>query len=892
MHGGRGYRGWGAASTVAVVLSLMFLAVEKHISLPRLGLVKSESKYNPATTTDSPGIILTVDPGLAGTEEYPRTDLAPITRSKGEQPQPSVAQWLRRPPEPAATVKLEAPIATFELIELPLHANGSGVEYLMEALDNAFDYPVDNPLHTVSANRPSFETPSFPINADRLAALPSPASVTNRIPEPTALLNELSNLQQLIDPRMARIASNPLYVSAMPSLQFNNNEANAINHWIVQVQSALNRIVIEHGLEHDESREDIQQLSVLATQAQDLGNALGDYNLATRVIRTGYSLQRRVAVWQAIQGCLDGTTIALIPSRSPDVARRELVQVIDSINDKLSGTGDAQLWRNYLMLDDLAAWVNSPEDIWTAGSALSQKVLSRLHWSRLSDAQKRFLAAPEFQELAAHLVVWGRDPIDYRQLLVELEEYEQDPISRVGNSLAGATQALRLSGSEAQQAVASSLNDHYRNANVRISVSGDLLARFLPNGNYEVRPVRKRILGADTQGDSAIKTQLSLNLIPDPTSWNIKLGVAGDMVSMTKSSKGPAEFHNTSTAQITSHRYIKMNQGGYQVSSEPTNVLSQDYLRNMSTDYDNFPVVGDFVRLIVREQFDQKRGLAQRITRRMIAEETDSELDRRLDEGLRTAEKELEQRLIGPLQRLHLNPMVVAMETTEERLVVRYRVANETQMSAHTPRPRAPRDSLLSMQVHQTTLNNAIAQIGLSGKTWTLPELYQRLGEVFHKPDIQIPAELEQDINIRFADTRPATVELEDGKLRLTLRIAELSRPGQFKFERFYVSTKYVPVADGLTAELIRSEDDVVEIQTSASRYRDRMPLRFIFAKIFVSRPEIPLINQSWGEDERAQGLAVSQVEIRDGWLAVAISNAESSHAAEVAERARAFKLQ
>lgn len=892
MHGGRGYRGWWAASTVAIILSLMFLAVEKHISLPKLGLIKSESKYNPATTTESPGIILTVDPGLAGTEEFPRTDLAPISRSKSEQPQPSVNQWLRRPPEPAATVKLEAPIASFELIELPLHANGSGVEYLMDALDSAFDSPVDSRLHTVSANRPNLDTPSFPISADRLAALPSPASVTNRIPEPTALMSELSELQQLVDPRIAQAKKRPMYVSTMPSLRFNNEEANAINHWIVQVQSVLQRIVVQHGLEHDESRKEIEQLSVLASQAPDLGSVLNDYNLATRVIRTGYSLQRRVAVWQAIQDCLDGTTIALMPSRSPDVARTELSQVIESVNQKLAGTGDAQLWRNYLMMDELTTWVNTPDNAWTAGSELAEKVLSRLHWSRLSDAQKRFLTAPEFQDLASHLVVWGRGPIDYRQLLVELEEYEQDPISRISSSLASATQALRLSGSDAQQAVSTSMNNHYRNANVRISVSGDLLARFLPNGAYEVRPVRKRILGADTQGDSAIKTQLSLNLIPDPTSWNINLGVAGDMVSMTKSSKGPAEFHNTSTAQITTHRYIKMNPTGYQVSSEPTNVISQDYLRNMSTDYDNFPVVGDFVRLIVREQFDQKRGLAQRITRRMIADETDNELDRRLDEGLRTAEKELEQRLIGPLESLDLNPMVVAMETTEERLIVRYRVANETQLSAHTPRPRAPRDSLLSMQVHQSTLNNAITQIGLSGKTWTLPELYQRLGEVFHKPDMQIPADLEQDIHIRFADTRPATVELEDGKLRLTLRIAELSRPGQFKFERFYVSAKYVPVADGLTAELIRSEDDVVEIQTSASRYRDRMPLRFIFAKIFVSRPEIPLINQSWGADERAQGLAVSQVEIRDGWLAVAISNAESALAAEVAERARAFKMQ
>ncbi|MEZ6075972.1 MAG: hypothetical protein R3C56_09950 [Pirellulaceae bacterium] len=44
------------------------------------------------------------------------------------------------------------------------------------------------------------------------------------------------------------------------------------------------------------------------------------------------------------------------------------------------------------------------------------------------------------------------------------------------------------------------------------------------------------------------------------------------------------------------------------------------------------------------------------------------------------------ERIVGPLQQLNLNPLVVAMNTTEQRLSVRYRVANETQLGANTPR--------------------------------------------------------------------------------------------------------------------------------------------------------------------------------------------------------------
>ncbi|MEZ6075974.1 MAG: hypothetical protein R3C56_09960 [Pirellulaceae bacterium] len=44
------------------------------------------------------------------------------------------------------------------------------------------------------------------------------------------------------------------------------------------------------------------------------------------------------------------------------------------------------------------------------------------------------------------------------------------------------------------------------------------------------------------------------------------------------------------------------------------------------------------------------------------------------------------------------------------------------------------------------------------------------------------------------------------------------------------------------------------------------------------------MISESWVSDSRSDGLAVSQVEIRDGWLAVAVSE-NSVQAAQVAAK-------
>jgi hypothetical protein len=629
------------------------------------------------------------------------------------------------------------------------------------------------------------------------------------------------------------------------------------------------------------------ELSLLVSEARDLASRLTDFQLAARIMQLSYSLQRRVEVWQTVRSGLDGSDIGLSTTRSPALARESLLTSIDAANKLLSEVQNGDTWKRFLLLDELREWSTSDGNQWNPKSELPRAVLERIHTSELSRPQRQFLAADEFQQLATQLIAWGHGPVDIRQLLTNVEELEQDSISRIGTDIAEAVQALSLAEAEEQQAIGKLIDTHYRNANLRLSVTADLIQEFLPDGEYEIRPIRKRILGADTRGTSAVQTELKLQLIPDPEAWNVDLQVLGNLYSNTQAAKGPAVFHSTSQADVDTHRFLRLDPQGYQISSQPTNVRSRDYLRRMNTDYDGLPIIGDFVRLIAQQQFNQKRGLAQRLTKRMIAQETDSELDRKLNEAVQKAEEELESRIIGPLQSLQLDPKVINMSTDESRLTIRYRVANPGQLAAFTARPRAPTDSLLSMQLHESAINNAIARLGLSGKTWQMPDLARHLGKILMQPDWKAPDEV-SDVRIRFADTRPITVEMQDGRLRLTLRIAELSQPSRrLEIRQFLVSSNYIPVAEGLDATLVR--DGVVEIITS--RRRDRVPLRFIFAKIFVSHPEIPLISEKWQADERASDLAVSQLDIRDGWLAVAIANADSQQAAEVAARARALKM-
>ncbi len=92
---------------------------------------------------------------------------------------------------------------------------------------------------------------------------------------------------------------------------------------------------------------------------------------------------------------------------------------------------------------------------------------------------------------------------------------------------------------------------------------------------------------------------------------------------------------------------------------------------------------------------------------RTIARQTDTEFDKQLGEQIDNAESAIDQRLLGPLRKLNLNPLVTDLATTQDRLIARYRLASNNSLAACTPRPQAPADALLSMQMHQSAMNNA-----------------------------------------------------------------------------------------------------------------------------------------------------------------------------------------
>ena len=111
----------------------------------------------------------------------------------------------------------------------------------------------------------------------------------------------------------------------------------------------------------------------------------------------------------------------------------------------------------------------------------------------------------------------------------------------------------------------------------------------------------------------------------------------------------------------------------------------------------------------------------------------------------------LNRKVFGPLVNLSLDPTMIEAQTTEQRMTMRLRVAGEDQMGSFTPRPQAPENSLASFQIGESMLNNALQRLQLDGRTFTLPQLAQRISERFQRPNTWQFGPESQDLTVTFA---------------------------------------------------------------------------------------------------------------------------------------------
>jgi hypothetical protein len=716
------------------------------------------------------------------------------------------------------------------------------------------------PRLPTAALTPQFDTPGA-ADSNQPAMIGSPSDIPKR---PTEFIPAMATCW----PYPASLIEQLTTLSTTPESR----------EWATKVRREIDGLMQIESLAAPQSAQVFQRMQALADETKPLAEAVEFEGTRVGLLRAGYALSRRVAVWSQVHAIAAHSErpVTVVSAVFPNAS--DIRQSVADIESQLILLRYTDAWREFLLLDELIATADSPTTAVTERSNLARRILLRMETPKLTDAQRLIFQHPSLVRLNQQMRVWVSRPMDYLQLLDELERYERQSDTSRASFLSEVCQTLQWSGDESVAELARRIETHYRNANIRVAISGTLINRMLPEPQRMAEDVDDHILGARVFGRSEASTRLFVRLMPDRERLHMGLEAQGEVASETSASKGPATFFNEGLSRYRARKLLTIDQNGMRVWRSEADANSNVYLTGLNTGFDALPLISSLVRSFAMQQHESQSRLARSEVEGKLAGRASQRLDDHVHQKLEQAENEFQKKIYDPLDRLRLNPTAIDLETTEQRLIVRYRVAGHEQLAAHSPRPQAPSDSLLSVQTHETAVNNLIQQLKLDGKRAELRQLYREVAEQFGIEGGEVIDELPENVTIQFADREAVRVRYEDDRVMLVLKLAELSAGRGNHWRNFEVRAYFVPQTSGPNAMLVR--DGYIELLGQRLGLRDQIALRGIFTKALSRNRPLSLIPQKIARDPRLQDLRINQFVIDDGWIGVALGPDRSPPAA------------
>lgn len=645
--------------------------------------------------------------------------------------------------------------------------------------------------------------------------------------------------------------------------------------WAADVLARLEPLTAEPAPAVESRQPTLAELRLLAQQGAAAAVQVADPAEQSAWIRAALALDRRLPVWELL---LDPRAAELVDRPAPPADEAALMESLHEVATLTAGSEEGAKWRDYLRLDDLAGLTSvGGDDYVEVRRATARDVLIRTADPRLSADQRSFLEQPPLAALEQRLHPWASGAVSLDALAALVERYEGAPTQRDADAIAELRLRMKWSGDSRLEGLAEDVNRHYRNGNARLALSQDFFNRLIPEQPPVVAPVNDKVTGAEVHGRSRTQTKARLVLLPDPTVWRFGLEVQGAVKSKTYSDVGAARVRNASSMQYDVRKLIVVNRYGMHVWPSEAKVRGRNSLVGIESHLGPVPVVGNIIDGLIRESHRQNEPAAMAQVKSKVGRQARQRMDREADEKLANLEDRLGAIVTGPLARFALTVEPLEMTTSEERAAMRVRLASDQQLAAHTPRPSAPSDSLVSLQLHESAFNNAAEGLGLDGRRITVGELHTLLAEKITRVASAPPDDLPQRAIVEFAKHDAVQIQCREDRIELVLNIVEL-RKGRDSIRNVGVHAFFRPVIDGLEVKLVR--EGTLQFEGAHLRTGPRLVLHSVFGKMIRKDQEVSLLAAKINDDPRFAGMMVTQLVIDDGWTALSLGPAAPNRTA------------
>ncbi len=451
-------------------------------------------------------------------------------------------------------------------------------------------------------------------------------------------------------------------------------------------------------------------------------------------------------------------------------------------------------------------------------------------------------------------------------LLARLERYESSPTPAEGAAIVAVLSGLESGGAPAA-ALAAAVREQYIAANVRVAIHQKFVERVLPPTQVTSAPVDDTVLGRQVRGTSRVEQRTAVRFTPDADGISVLLEVRGQVASRTVTETGPVALVSKGNSSFTVRKPVSLDDGGLSLGKSRGSASSRSQLADIQTTFDGVPIMRSLVRNIARNQHEEHLPEANREVIDKIVSRACREVDQQVEPRLVEAAERIRTQAWGPLVRLGLEPTPVNLETSGGIAMARLRLAADDQLAAFTPRPRAPLGSMLSLQVHESAINNALERLDLAGRRLPLEDLVHLLCDRAGV-DRRSPDDLPEDVVVGFAASQPLRVQYRDGLVHIRVALDSLES-GRRQWNDIVASVSYRPKA--ADPQLFLEREGPVHIGGAGRQGRAEIALRAVFGKIFPKERPLPLLPEAFVEDPKLADLKVLQATATDGWMAISL---------------------
>jgi hypothetical protein len=236
--------------------------------------------------------------------------------------------------------------------------------------------------------------------------------------------------------------------------------------------------------------------------------------------------------------------------------------------------------------------------------------------------------------------------------------------------------------------------------------------------------------------------------------------------------------------------------------------------------------------------------------------------------------------MIEPLTALELEPTPLEMRSTDSRVIMRYRLAGFDQMGGNTARPRGLQNSLLSMQIHETALNNLLNRIELNGNEYTAQELTEHLANVFGWQSTDTAQS--RDATFEFAPFDPIRVTFAHGSAAVQLNLKRLRIGNGKTWKNLTATCNFIPQSEGGKILFVQ-DGSGVELSGHRLNLRDQVAVRAIFTALFKDQYELPILPKNIAQ-KLGPSATITQLELNDGWIGLSVDKTENLTTQRVTE--------